>query len=182
MTTRRAITAIAIAAGSLMLASTPAQASERAAAVRSQTVASASWSVVATLPAGTASGPLILQWSVSAGSAYQRFDLSNSGNITVTSFSVSSVSASNQNGNVPPPNILYEACVGGVWTSISACSGTVLTLASGDAAFTVSSTLSPGSRISVRATTRVGSSFAFTTTISTAVTRSSVRFGLTTNS
>jgi hypothetical protein len=157
----------------------PVDASPVAVAVADETVTATatSWAAAATLPGGTPTGgPLTLVWTSDAGQASTVLDVVNVGRATLGSqrLVVRSLTAAGASGTDP---VELSACVGADWdTASGTCAGTVVALGSDrDSPLTMTLTLAPGVRVSVRATTRPRTAAQTTTTVSVVVDRSDVR-------
>lgn len=148
------------------------------------TVSSAAWRAVA-VPANTppTNQPLVLNWAVSHGTAYQFFDIVNNGSIDVSSQTFHVTNVLDKNGNMKAPTVTFDACLNGTWTAINTCSGTVQQLGSTTTEIftTVNTYLSVGSRIHIQATTTPSGSSSYTTTVNISIDRSQVRASLTSN-
>jgi hypothetical protein len=128
----------------------------RASATKS--VASGTWAVVPTLsaaPAAPAAAPLALSF---AGTTRVLFEAVNTGTLAVTEASYNVVVGTLV---LQTPTIVLDACVGGTWTSVTACSGTVTRIGTSwtsSAADNAKLSASPavpaaaGSRLHIRAT------------------------------
>lgn len=145
-------------------------------------VTTAEWRVVATPQNATpVNQALILTWSVSRGSAYQFFDIVNSGSIDVTSqtFHVSNVL--DTGGNAKAPTVTFEACLNGTWVAVNSCSGTAVALGSTTTEIftTVNIPLPVAGRLHLQATTTPNGTNSYTTTVNISIDRSQVRPGIT---
>lgn len=148
-------------------------------------VSATRWAASA-VPAGAppSTGPLVMTWTVSGGTARQFFDIVNTGAIEIMGQSFLVTNVYEKSGNAKPPTITFEACVNGVWnSSTNTCSGTVVLMGRTTTEFFSSLTtpLAVGARLSARATTSPGGSSSYTTTINVLVSRSQVRAAAITN-
>lgn len=127
-------------------------------------------------PAST--GPLIMRWTVSGGTARQYFDIINTGTIEITSQSFLVTNVYEKSGNAKPPTVTFEACVDGAWQpSSNTCTGSIVLMGSTTTEFfsSLATPLAIGARLSARATTSPGGISSYTTTINVLVSRSQVR-------
>lgn len=138
------------------------------------------------VPSGalTGQGPLVMTWSINQGIAYQYFDIVNVGQTDVLGQSFFVTNVYEKSGNAKPPTVTFEACINGVWSSISnTCSGQVVTMGTTTTEFfsSLSTPLSVNDRLSARARTSPGGSSSYTTTINVLVSRDQIRAGVTIN-
>lgn len=145
-------------------------------------VTTAEWRAVATPQNSTpVNQALILTWSVSHGTAYQYFDIVNSGTIDVTSQTFHVTNVLDKGGNAKAPTVTFEACLNGTWVAVNSCSGTVVALGSTTTEIftTVNTPLPVGSRLRLQATTTPSGTSSYTTTVNISIDRSQVRPGIT---
>lgn len=164
---------------------TPSLAATHAVRNTPVSVTTARWgasAVVQGAQAGT--GPLVMNWAVSQGIAYQYFDVVNNGLIDIAGQSFSVTSVYDRSGAVKPPTVTFEACVNGVWQpSTNACTGSVVLMGSTTSTFftSLATPLAVNSRLSARARTSPGGSSSYTTTINVLIDRTQIRQGVTTH-
>ena len=183
---RRAAT-IAVALAAAVAVVPPALAASRAQASGTPATSSGSWGVAAG-PVGAApaiGSSYVVQWPSPAVPQY--FTITNVGTLQLLSTTYSATNSKASNG-AAPPEVGYDACVGGTWApSTDSCSGTVVRLgATSGGSFTVTSTTTAAtssSRLSVRVLPTSLSNFphAYTTTLSMTVTRGQARAATTTH-
>lgn len=133
-------------------------------------------------PNGT--GPLVMNWSVNQGIAYQYFDVVNSGSLAIFGQSFSVTNVNDKSGGPKPPTVTFEACVNGEWqSSTNSCSGSVVLMGSTTTTFftSLNTPLNVNGRLSARARTSPGGSSTYTTTINVIVDRTQIRAGVTTH-
>ncbi len=175
------ITAALVALLSLMQLESASGAVRASGSSPANPVASATWSVVATpLGAAPQNGPLIMAWNVSGGTAYQYFELVNTGSLALSGETFRVINVYNKTGNVKPPTVTFDACIGGTFnTSTTACSGTIRNIGSTSTEVftTLHNAIAAGGRFAIRASTPPGASSSYTTTVSVSVNRAMVRGG-----
>jgi hypothetical protein len=133
-------------------------------------------------PAST--GPLVMTWTVSGGTARQFFDIVNTGAIEIIGQSFLVTNVYEKSGNAKPPTVTFEACVNGTWQpSSNTCTGSIVLMGSTTTEFfsSLATPLAIGARLSARATTSPGGSSSYTTTFNVLVSRSQVRAATVTN-
>jgi hypothetical protein len=120
-----------------------------------------------------------VQWVPPLGPVY--LDVVNTGTLALTATTYSATNSKPTNG-AAPPEIAFDACVGGTWnTVLGTCPGTVTRImsTSGGTVTTSSTTTAgaPGSRLSVRAAPTSLLSFPqqFQTSLSLSVSRGQAR-------
>lgn len=134
--------------------------------------------------APTSTGPLVMTWTVSGGTARQYFDIVNTGAIEITGQSFFVTNIYEKSGNAKPPIVTFEACLNGFWQpSNNICTGSIVLMGSTTTEFfsSLATPLAIGARLSARATTSPGGISSYTTTINVLVSRSQVRPGTTSN-
>lgn len=148
-------------------------------AERQLSITSAKWSVNAVgLNQSVSNVPYLILWSVSGGSAFDFFTLRNTGSISVNSFLLT-IEQQRLSGSQSANPVTFEACLGATWnTATSTCPG-ILTLigqASDKSLVIGNLSLQSGEEISVRARIQASGRNAFSTTLSTSITRNDIRF------
>lgn len=150
----------------------------RGTATAGQTVSSAQWGSVVVLQGQTAtSGALVIDWTNVKKNPYQFIDLVNSSTVALRGQTVSISTTRNGSGNQPLPTIAFALCRAGTWDQTTgACSGTVVDLGSTTTgSITITEPVLVGGRLAVRASTSAGVGSPFTTTFSSAVSRTQAR-------
>jgi len=149
-------------------------------AIWSSNLATANWSVVAAgANQSVTNSPYLLSWSVVGGSAYNFFALHNTGNVSVSAFSVV-VSQTRVGGTGSANAVDFELCSGGVWNvTTNSCSGVVVLVGrASDLNLNFANLqLTPNSELSMRAKTAVSGRNNFSTQLDVLVSRSAVRSG-----
>ena len=159
---------------------TPSSAAIKSRTERATQLSVPFWSVAAVKNSQvTTNAPLVLSWSVSGGTAYDFFELRNTGNVLLNSFrfSVTQVRVKGS-GNANP--VFFESCTGGVWSATTlTCSGTIQLIGSSNDLIMNFSSLSfaPSNQISMRARTSNSNRDNYETSLSVLVSRTDVRPG-----
>ncbi len=171
---------VALCVGLMFSSISPVMAGGVARAIWSSNLATANWSVVAAgANQSVTNSPYLLSWSVVGGSAYNFFALHNTGNVSVSAFSVV-VSQTRVGGTGSANAIDFELCSGGVWNvTTNSCSGVVVLVGrASDLNLNFANLqLTPNSELSMRAKTAVSGRNNFSTQLDVLVSRSAVRSG-----
>ena len=171
---------VALCVGLMFSSISPVMAGGVARAIWSSNLATANWSVVAAgANQSVTNSPYLLSWSVVGGSAYNFFALHNTGNVSVSAFSVV-VSQTRVGGTGSANAVDFELCYGGVWNvTTNSCSGVVVLVGrASDLNLNFANLqLTPNSELSMRAKTAVSGRNNFSTQLDVLVSRSAVRSG-----
>ena len=171
---------VALCVGLMFSSISPVMAGGVARAIWSSNLATANWSVVAAgANQSVTNSPYLLSWSVVGGSAYNFFALHNTGNVSVSAFSVV-VSQTRVGGTGSANAVDFELCSGGVWNvTTNSCSGVVVLVGrASDLNLNFANLqLTPNSELSMRAKTVVSGRNNFSTQLDVLVSRSAVRPG-----
>lgn len=171
---------VALCVGLMLSSISPVMAGGVARAIWSSNLATANWSVVAAgANQSVTNTSYQLSWSVVGGSAYNFFALHNTGNVSVSAFSV--VVSQTRVGGTGLANVIdFELCSGGVWNvTTNSCSGVVVLVGrASDLNLNFANLqLTPNSELSMRAKTAVSGRNNFSTQLDVLVSRSAVRPG-----
>ncbi len=171
---------VALCVGLMLSSISPVMAGGGARAIWSSNLATANWSVVAAgANQSVTNSPYLLSWSVVGGSAYNFFALHNTGNVSVSAFSVV-VSQTRVGGTGSANAVDFELCSGGVWNvTTNSCSGVVVLVGrASDLNLNFANLqLTPNPELSMRAKTAVSGRNNFSTQLDVLVSRSAVRSG-----
>ncbi len=171
---------VALCVGLMFSSISPVMAGGGARAIWSSKLATANWAVVAAgANQSVTNSPYLLSWSVVGGSAYNFFALHNTGNVSVSAFSVV-VSQTRVGGTGSANAVDFELCSGGVWNvTTNSCSGVVVLVGrASDLNLNFANLqLTPNSELSMRAKTAVSGRNNFSTQLDVLVSRSAVRPG-----
>ena len=143
------------------------------------------WSAVA-VPQGAAPipAPLVMSWNVNQGTAYQYFDIVNTGSLSLSGQTFAVTSVYDKGGRGKPPTVTFEGCINGTWSaSTQTCSGSVINMGSTTSELftSLSTPIHVGNRLSARAKTSPGASNSYITTVNVQISRSQIRSGTTSN-
>jgi hypothetical protein len=155
-----------------------ALAAGNASAGDTQTVTSASWGSVFVLQGQNAtSGALIIDWTNVKKNPYKFIDLVTTSSVALVGQTISTSTVRNGSGNQPLPIIAFSICRGGVWDSVTGlCSGTVIDLGAGmKGTLQVTEPVPVGGTLAIRASTTAVAGSPFSTTFTSAVTRTQIR-------
>ena len=181
------VATVAVAGAAALAVVPPALAAARAIAPAKVATSSGSWGAAAGAVgvAPTIGSAYAIRWTSPAVPQY--LTVTNTGALQLLSTTYSGTNSKATNGSVPP-EVGFDACVGGTWAASSdTCSGTVVRIgATAGGTFTVTSTTTaaaPGGRLSVRAfpTSLPNFPHEYTTSLSLTVTRSQARAAATTH-
>lgn len=169
---------MALCALLLVLSTHPVMAGQNALSIKSHNVTTANWSVIAVGSNQSATNtPYLLTWTVSSGTAYNFFNLRNTGSVAVSDLNMT-ISQSRLGGSGPANSVEFELCSGGLWNSVTnTCNGSVVLLgkASDLVIIFANLLLNPTSELSIRARTAVSGRNNFSTQLDIYVSRAGVR-------
>jgi hypothetical protein len=163
----------------------PAFAGATGLAMKSLTVTTAKWSVIAVNTSqGFGGAPLSLTWTVNSGTAYSYFSIINNGTMAVNQFSVSAIQTL-VSGSGRPNDVSFTLCQNGIWDNvINTCSGSPLLIGnSADLTFALTNiSLETSSELRLQALTKPNIKNQYLTEVSVSVSRNAVRNGIISNS
>jgi hypothetical protein len=157
---------------------TTASAAHSATVQRSVAASTSEWRAVAVPEGGPpVDQPLTLVWARNQGSAYQIFDIVNSGTIDLGGVNFHATVLLTSGGNARPLEVTFDACVGGSWTVYDSCTGAVLNIGTTTTSLTtnVNHSLAVGDRLSVQASTTPSGSSQWSTTLDISVDTTHIR-------
>lgn len=182
--TSRPVAFLSFVAIQLLSPTMPANATHAAAVVTSFEVSTVRWRAVA-VPAGAVpvDQSLTITWTNERGSAYQIIEIVNAGTVDLNHITFQATVARTSGGNDKLNDVTFEACIGGTWTALHSCSGTIQNIGTTSSLLTttVSQPLAIATRLSVKASTSPSGANQHLTTVTIIVDSTNIRPGRSTS-